>query len=58
MVRKDRNGKSREGSGRVSLFKSSNITHCYTLECNYFNGRRTNILYPEYNSKKPFIIKP
>ena len=41
---KDKNGLSREGSGRVAIYKDTNLIHCYTLECNYHNGRRINIL--------------
>jgi len=33
------NGLSREGCGRVSIFKSTGCTHCYTLECNYASGK-------------------
>jgi len=43
---KGKPGKSREGSGRVALFRASNMPHCYTLECNYYSGVKTNILYP------------
>ena len=43
---KDGGGKSKEGSGRVALHRASNIPHCYTLECNYYKGRNTNVLYP------------
>ncbi len=38
-------GKSKEGSGRVALFRASNLEHCYTLECNYNKGKLMNILY-------------
>ena len=44
---KDKNGLSREGSGRVALNKESGLVHCYTLECNYHNGRRINFLSPK-----------
>ena len=47
MYRKDRGGASREGCGRVALFKSSKIPHCYTLECNYNDGKLINNIYPE-----------
>lgn len=45
---KDRNGLSREGSSRVALHKATGITHCYTLECNYHNGKRINTLAPKF----------
>ncbi len=41
---KDKNGMSREGSSRVALQKETDLTYCYTLECNYHNGWRINIL--------------
>jgi hypothetical protein len=44
---KDKNGQSRDGSSRVALQKATGITHCYTLECNYHNGRRINTLAPK-----------
>lgn len=44
---KDKNGMSREGSGRVAVHKESGIAHCYTLECNYHNGKRINFLSPK-----------
>ena len=45
---KDRNGMSRDGSSRVSLQRATGITHCYTLECNYHNGKRINTLAPKF----------
>ena len=45
---KDRNGMSRDGSSRVSLQRATKITHCYTLECNYHNGKRINTLAPKF----------
>ena len=52
---KGKPGKSREGSGRVALFRASNMPHCYTLECNYYTGKRTNLLYPEYHDNNDFL---
>ena len=49
MYKNDEGGAGRAGSGRVALFKSSDIPHCYTLECNYHNGKSINNLYPEFN---------
>jgi hypothetical protein len=34
-VKDKRDGLSREGCGRVSIFKETGIIHSYTLECNY-----------------------
>jgi len=47
MAIKDKNGMSRDGSSRVALQKATGITHCYTLECNYHNGKRINTLAPK-----------
>jgi hypothetical protein len=44
---KDKNGMSREGSGRVAIYKDTGVIYCYTLECNYHNGRRINFLSPK-----------
>jgi hypothetical protein len=38
---------SRDGSSRVALQKETGLTYCYTLECNYHNGWRLNILAPK-----------
>ena len=42
MTKKDAKGESREGTGWVAIYRETGITHCYTLECNYHNGRRIN----------------
>lgn len=51
MNAKDKNGQSREGSGRVAINKDAKIrlVHCYTLESNYHNGRRVNHIAPRMN---------
>ena len=57
MNAKDKNGLSREGSGRVAINKDANIrlVHCYTLESNYHNGRRVNNLTPRVNKSTGLI---
>ena len=42
-------GLSREGSGRVGIFKATGLVNCYTLECHYQTGRRINMLTPKLN---------
>jgi hypothetical protein len=42
-----KDGLSREGSGRVSMMKSTGLPCCYTLECNYASGKRINHLFPK-----------
>lgn len=42
-------GLSREGSGRVGIFKATNMAHSYTLECHYQTGRRINTITPKMN---------
>lgn len=42
-------GLSREGSGRVALYKATGLVMCYTLECNFQTGRRINHLTPKIN---------
>lgn len=49
MVRKDKNGQSKEGTGRVAILKETGIVHCYTIECNYHNGKKINSIPPKFN---------
>ena len=52
MYRKDsRDGLSKEGSGRVAVFKMTNATYVYTLECNYNMGKVVNRLQPPHAPK-------
>jgi len=46
-----KDGLSREGSGRVAMYKATGNPLCYTLECNYAGGRRLNHLSSKINSK-------
>lgn len=51
MNAKDKNGLSREGSGRVAINKDAKIRliHCYTLESHYHHGKKVNHLAPRTN---------
>lgn len=46
-----KDGLSREGCGRVAMYKETELPLCYTLECNYATGRRINHLFPKMNKK-------
>ncbi|KMQ91458.1 cytosolic carboxypeptidase-like protein 5 protein [Lasius niger] len=39
-----RDGMSREGSGRVAVYKMTDLIRSYTLECNYNSGRLVNTM--------------
>jgi hypothetical protein len=49
-VKDKADGLSREGSGRVAIYKATGNPLCYTLECNYATGRRINHLPAKLNS--------
>ena len=49
-VKDKADGLSREGSGRVAIYKATNNPLCYTLECNYATGRRINHLPAKLNT--------
>ena len=38
---------SKEGSGRVGVFLTTDCCHCYTLEVNYHTGKTVNVIPPE-----------
>ena len=46
-----KDGLTREGCGRVSIMKSTGLSNCYTLECNYASGPRINQIAPKINLK-------
>jgi len=43
-IKDKRDGLSREGSSRVSLYKETGLVNCYTFECNYHNAKRLNYI--------------
>ncbi|KAI8787445.1 cytosolic carboxypeptidase-like protein 5 isoform X1 [Biomphalaria glabrata] len=50
MYMKDkRDGMSKEGSGRVAVYKAIGLIHSFTLECNYNTGRMVNPVPPASN---------
>jgi hypothetical protein len=49
-VKDKADGLSREGSGRVAMYKATNNPLGYTLECNYATGRRINHLPAKLNT--------
>uniref|UniRef100_A0A1B0GH66 tubulin-glutamate carboxypeptidase n=1 Tax=Lutzomyia longipalpis TaxID=7200 RepID=A0A1B0GH66_LUTLO len=56
-----RDGLSKEGSGRVSVFKMTGLIKSYTLECNYNTGKCVNVLPPrgkESASKVVNLLPP
>ncbi|KAM7368171.1 hypothetical protein PAMP_014417 [Pampus punctatissimus] len=45
-ARDKRDGQSKEGSGRVAIYKAIGLLHSYTLECNYNTGKAMNTIPP------------
>lgn len=48
-----RDGLSKEGSGRVAIYKTIGLIKCYTLEGNYNSGKYVNVLPPR--GKEPNV---
>ncbi|EFJ45477.1 hypothetical protein VOLCADRAFT_105933 [Volvox carteri f. nagariensis] len=46
MVRADKDGASKEGAGRVALYRETGLTHLYTIEANYNTARTLNVVAP------------
>lgn len=40
----DRGGASKEGSGRVAIYRQTGLLHSYVLECNYNKGKETSFV--------------
>ncbi|XP_043465436.1 cytosolic carboxypeptidase-like protein 5 isoform X1 [Leptopilina heterotoma] len=53
-----RDGMSREGSGRVAVYKLTGLIRSYTLECNYNSGRLINALPPRVRDNMSKIQTP
>ena len=48
---------SKEGAGRVALFKATKNPFCWTLECNYNTSRVINVL-ENRRKKEDICVKP
>lgn len=46
-----KDGLSREGAGRVGIYKLTDLPNCYTLECNYTTAKRINQISEKINLK-------
>lgn len=56
LYRGKRDGLSKEGSGRVAIYKSTGLIKCYTLECNYNTGKYVNVLPARGKDKAPRAV--
>ena len=53
MKRKDKKGVSREGAGRVAVYRDCpGLIHSYTLECNYCSGLVINKVDERFDIQK------
>ena len=55
-IKDKRDGMSREGSGRVGIYRATGLTNCYTIECSFHGAKKLAHLYPNYNKKNRTII--
>jgi len=55
-VKDKRDGLSREGAGRVAIYKDTGLPNCYTLECNYHNAKRLNYIPPKMDIRTQQIV--
>ncbi len=55
-IKDKRDGLSREGAGRVAIYKDTGIANCYTLECNYHSGKRLNYIPPRIDKRTQQIV--
>lgn len=56
LSRGKKDGLSKEGSGRVAIYKATGLIKCYTLECNYNTGRYVNVLPARGKDKAPRAV--
>lgn len=52
---KCKDGFTKEGAGRVAIYRDLRLCHAYTLECNYHNGRMTKPIHPPGQLSKDFV---
>jgi hypothetical protein len=53
MLKRDKKGVSREGAGRVAIYRECpGLVHSYTLECNYCCGAKLNKLEERFNLER------
>lgn len=56
MIIKDRiSGLSREGCGRVAIYKETSLVNCYTIEASFHAAKKLNFIPPKYNKTKKLI---
>ena len=48
-MRDKREGMSREGSGRVTVFRECGVINSYTIESSYHASKKLNLLPPSLN---------
>lgn len=58
MQLKDKNGDSKEGSGRVALYSMTKLVHIYTVEANYCCSRIMNQTSPAQNAPDGSVCRP
>ena len=58
MQSKDKNGDSKEGSGRVALYQQTGLVHIYTVEANYCCSRIMNQTYPAVDAPDGRVTPP
>lgn len=58
MKARDRNEEeTKEGCGRVVLYKEFSIIHSYTIECGYHLNAYNNSLKPPTNTHSHFLVR-
>ncbi|KAK9809962.1 hypothetical protein WJX72_002678 [[Myrmecia] bisecta] len=58
MSSRDKQGESKDGTGRVALFRETSLTHLYTVEANYNSSRLQNSVAAATTSGKEQVSPP